>query len=58
LRYLLEHWEGLTLFLRQAGAPLDNNLCEQILKRAIVHRKRRCSARRLPAPRSGTSTWA
>jgi len=25
--YLLKHWEPLTLFLRQAGAPLDNNRC-------------------------------
>jgi hypothetical protein len=25
LRYMLKHWTGLTLFLRQAGAPLDNN---------------------------------
>jgi hypothetical protein len=39
LRYMLNHWEGLTLFLRQPGAPLDNNLCEQVLKRAIAHRK-------------------
>jgi transposase len=29
----------LTLFLRQAGAPLDNNLCERALKKAILHRK-------------------
>lgn len=39
LRYLLKHWSGLTLFLRQAGAPLDNNLCERVLKRVILHRK-------------------
>jgi hypothetical protein len=39
LRYLLRHWPALTLFLRQAGAPLDNNVCEQALKRAILHRK-------------------
>ncbi len=39
LRYLIRHWDKLTLFLRQAGAPLDNNLCEQVLKRAILHRK-------------------
>jgi hypothetical protein len=25
--------------LRQAGAPLDNNLCEWALKKAILHRK-------------------
>jgi transposase len=37
--YLLKYWERLTLFLRQPGAPLDNNLCERGLKRAILHRK-------------------
>jgi transposase len=37
--YTLKHWEKLTLFLRQAGAPLDNNLCERALKKAILHRK-------------------
>lgn len=39
LRYLIGHWDALTLFLRKAGAPLDNNLCERVLKRAIIHRK-------------------
>jgi transposase len=39
IRYMLKHWDKLTLFLRQAGAPLDNNLCEQALKKAILHRK-------------------
>jgi transposase len=39
IRYTLKHWEKLTLFLRQAGAPLDNNLCERALKKAILHRK-------------------
>jgi hypothetical protein len=39
LRYLLKHWSELTLFLRVSGAPLDNNVCEQVLKRAILHRK-------------------
>src|SRR5262249_21202203 len=39
IRYVLRHWEKLTLFLRQAGAPLDNNLCERALKKAILHRK-------------------
>jgi transposase len=37
--YTLKHWDKLTLFLRQAGAPLDNNLCERALKKAILHRK-------------------
>lgn len=37
--YMLKHWEKLTLFLRQAGAPLDYNVCERALKKAILHRK-------------------
>jgi transposase len=39
ITYLLRHWKPLALFLRQAGAPLDNNLCERALKRAVLHRK-------------------
>lgn len=39
IRYMLKHWSELTLFLREPGAPLDNNLCERSLKRAILHRK-------------------
>ena len=39
ITYMLKHWDKLTLFLRKAGAPLDNNICERILKRAILHRK-------------------
>jgi len=39
IAYLLKHWDKLTLFLRKAGAPLDNNICERALKRAILHRK-------------------
>jgi len=37
--YMQKHWERLTLFLRVSGAPLDNNLCERALKKAILHRK-------------------
>jgi transposase len=39
ISYLTRHWEKLTLFLRQPGAPLDNNICERALKKAILHRK-------------------
>jgi transposase len=39
ITYLLRHWRGLTLFLREAAAPLDNNRVERALKRAILHRK-------------------
>lgn len=39
ITYCLKHWNRLTLFLRQAGAPLDNNVVERALKKAILHRK-------------------
>jgi len=39
IMYLLRHWLPLTLFLRKAGAPLDNNIVERSLKRAVLHRK-------------------
>ncbi len=29
ITYLLRHWKALTTFLREAGAPLDNNICER-----------------------------
>jgi hypothetical protein len=37
--YMIKHWHELTQFLRVPGAPLDNNICEQGLKRCILHRK-------------------
>lgn len=37
--YMFNHWTALTLFLRKAGAPLDNNIAERALKMAILHRK-------------------
>jgi len=39
IRYLLKHWKRLTLFLRQPGAPLDNNIAEKAVKKAILQRK-------------------
>jgi hypothetical protein len=39
IRYLLTHWEPLTLFLRKPGAPLDNNVAERALKKCILNRK-------------------
>jgi len=39
IQYMLKRWDTFTLFLRQAGAPLDNNIAEQALKMAIMHRK-------------------
>jgi transposase len=37
--YMQQRWSELTLFLRLAGAPLDNNTAERALKKAILHRK-------------------
>ena len=39
ISYMLRHWQALTLFLREPGAPLDNNLVERALKKAILHRR-------------------
>jgi hypothetical protein len=39
ITYMRKHWKELTLFLRVPGAPLDNNICERALKKAILHRK-------------------
>jgi transposase len=39
ITYLLRHWRPLTTSLRVAGAPLDNNIVERALKRAVLHRK-------------------
>ena len=39
IAYTIKRWDRLTLFLRKPGAPLDNNLTERMLKRAILHRK-------------------
>ena len=32
-------WPKLTLFLEKPGVPLDNNIAERALKKAIRHRK-------------------
>jgi len=39
ISYLLNHWEKLSLFLKQPGAPIDNNIAERALKKAILNRK-------------------
>jgi len=39
INYMLKHWKALTLFLKEPGVPLDNNVCERALKKAILHRK-------------------
>jgi transposase len=39
INYLLKRWDALTVFLRVRDAPLDNNMSERSLKRAIRHRR-------------------
>jgi len=39
ISYMTKRWDKFTLFLREPGAPLDNNICERALKKAILHRK-------------------
>ena len=53
ITYLLRHWKGLTGFLREAGAPLDRNLCERALKRAVLHRKNALFYRTLHGAEAG-----
>jgi hypothetical protein len=39
LQYWRNHWEKLTVWLREPGAPLDNNEAERALKQFILMRK-------------------
>ena len=51
--YMIRHWGPLTLFLREPGAPLDNNICERALKMAILHRKNSLSYKTLNGAQTG-----
>jgi transposase len=39
IKYMKRHWDKLTRFLTVAGAPIDNNVAERMLKIAIRSRK-------------------
>jgi hypothetical protein len=39
INYLLNHWDGLTSFLRIEGAELDNNELEQKLRLQVLNKK-------------------
>lgn len=39
IEYFRNHYEGLSAYLRYAGAPLDNNPCEQVLRPVAIIRK-------------------
>ena len=51
--YMQKRWDALTAFLRLPGAPLDNNVCERVLKKAILHRKNSLFYRTLSGARVG-----
>jgi transposase len=53
IQYMRKHWQKLTLFLREVGAPLDNNVCERALKKAILHRKNSLFYRSVDGARVG-----
>jgi hypothetical protein len=53
ISYLQRHWVKLTLFLQQAGAPLDNNVVERALKKAILHRKNALFYKTMNGARAG-----
>ncbi len=53
ITYMRKHWTPLTLFLREPGAPLDNNACEAVVKRAIMHRKNSLFYRSVTGARAG-----
>jgi group II intron reverse transcriptase/maturase len=50
IAYRRKYWEELTLFLHQPGVPLDNNVCEPALKKAIGHRPKPSRRAYLPKP--------
>jgi len=39
ITHMQKHWDRLTLFLRVANAPLDSNIVERALKKAILNRR-------------------
>ena len=39
VRYMLKHWDGLTLFLEDPSVALDNNAAERVLRGPVVGRK-------------------
>jgi transposase len=40
IEYVTKRWSSLTLFVRKPGAPLDTNIAERALKKAILNRKK------------------
>ena len=53
ISYLLNHWTKLTLFLHHPGAPIDNNVVERALKKAILNRRNALFYKTLNGARTG-----
>jgi transposase len=53
ISYLLNHWTKLTLFLSQPGSPIDNNIVERALKKAILNRRNAFFYRTLTGAHTG-----
>lgn len=53
ISYLLNHWRKLTLFLKHPGVPIDNNIVERALKKAILNRKNALFYKRLHGAKVG-----
>jgi transposase len=53
VNYLLKHWDELTLFLREPGAPLSSAEVERLIKRCIRHRKNSLQYKTLRGARFG-----
>lgn len=39
MKYILNHFNALCMFLKVADCPIENNLVERLLKKMILHRK-------------------
>jgi transposase len=53
IKYMDHNWEGMTRFLQAENAPLDNNITERALKKAIRHRRNSLFYRTLNGARVG-----
>jgi transposase len=53
IKHMDKNWDGLTRFLHVEGAPLDNNITERALKRAIQHRRNSLCYKTLNGARVG-----
>ncbi len=55
INYALNHWEGLTLFLRDGGVEVDTNTVERSMRPIAMGDATHCSAAAKAAPRAGRS---